>query len=137
MGRTMKTRISVWLRVLFVLGATGFAPPNPLPAAETVPPAPQWQEIELTFTAARDAANPYTYGRRGLAVPGKLFVLYLPEGGDVPINSPESAFLDSLVSICHQSCLGNVHDAPDPDTSASSAADVRWCRVRPVEPGLA
>jgi hypothetical protein len=29
----------------------------------------------------------YTYGRRGLAVPGKLFVLYLPEGGDVAIIS--------------------------------------------------
>jgi len=29
----------------------------------------------------------YTYGRRGLTVPGKLFVLYLPEGGDVPIIS--------------------------------------------------
>lgn len=29
----------------------------------------------------------YTYGRRGLAVPGKLFVLYLPEGGDVVILS--------------------------------------------------
>jgi hypothetical protein len=29
----------------------------------------------------------YTYGRRGLAVPGRLFVLYLPEGGDVPIIS--------------------------------------------------
>ena len=31
----------------------------------------------------------YTYGRRGLAVPGKLFVLYLPEGGDVPVISRE------------------------------------------------
>jgi len=31
----------------------------------------------------------YTYGRRGLAVPGKLFVVYLPEGGDLPVNSPE------------------------------------------------
>jgi hypothetical protein len=31
----------------------------------------------------------YTYGRRGLAVPGKLFVLYLPEGGDVAILSGE------------------------------------------------
>jgi hypothetical protein len=30
----------------------------PLLAAAT--PAPQWQEVELTFTAARDAANPYT-----------------------------------------------------------------------------
>ena len=29
----------------------------------------------------------YTYGRRSLAVQGKLFVLYLPEGGDVPIIS--------------------------------------------------
>jgi len=29
----------------------------------------------------------YTHGRRGLAVPGKLFVLYLPEGGDVAIIS--------------------------------------------------
>lgn len=29
----------------------------------------------------------YTYGRRGLAVPGKLFVLYLPEGGNVAILS--------------------------------------------------
>jgi hypothetical protein len=29
----------------------------------------------------------YTYGRRGLAVPGRLFVLYLPEGGDVAIIS--------------------------------------------------
>jgi hypothetical protein len=29
----------------------------------------------------------YTYGRRGLAVPGKLFVLYLPEGGTVAILS--------------------------------------------------
>jgi hypothetical protein len=29
----------------------------------------------------------YTYGRRGLAVPGKLFVLYLPEGGIAPILS--------------------------------------------------
>jgi hypothetical protein len=29
----------------------------------------------------------YTYGRRGLAVPGKLFVLYLPEGGSVAILS--------------------------------------------------
>jgi hypothetical protein len=28
---------------------------------------------------------PYSYGRRGLAVPGRLFVLYLPEGGDVAI----------------------------------------------------
>lgn len=26
-----------------------------------------------------------TYGRRGLLVPGKLFVVYLPEGGDVPV----------------------------------------------------
>lgn len=31
----------------------------------------------------------YTYGRRGLAVPGKLFVLFLPEGGDVSILSRE------------------------------------------------
>jgi hypothetical protein len=31
----------------------------------------------------------YTHGRRGLAVPGKLFVLYLPEGGDVSILSRE------------------------------------------------
>jgi hypothetical protein len=31
----------------------------------------------------------YTYGRRGLAVPGKLFVLYLPEGGDAAILSRE------------------------------------------------
>jgi len=31
----------------------------------------------------------YTYGRRGLAVPGKLFVVYLPEGGDLPVNSQE------------------------------------------------
>lgn len=30
-----------------------------------------------------------TYGRRGLAVPGKLLVLYLPEGGDVAIISRE------------------------------------------------
>ncbi len=29
----------------------------------------------------------YTYGRRGLAVPGKLFVLYLPEGGGTGIAS--------------------------------------------------
>ncbi len=29
----------------------------------------------------------YTYGRRGLAVPGKLFVLYLPEGGGTGILS--------------------------------------------------
>jgi hypothetical protein len=29
----------------------------------------------------------YTYGRRGLAVPGKFFVLYLPEGGNVAILS--------------------------------------------------
>jgi hypothetical protein len=29
----------------------------------------------------------YTYGRRGLAVPGKLFVLYLPEGGGTGIIS--------------------------------------------------
>jgi hypothetical protein len=29
----------------------------------------------------------YTYGQRGLAVPGKLFVLYLPKGGDVAIIS--------------------------------------------------
>ncbi|MBX3746126.1 MAG: DUF4038 domain-containing protein [Verrucomicrobiae bacterium] len=29
----------------------------------------------------------YTYGRRGLAVPGKLFVLYLPEGGSTAILS--------------------------------------------------
>ncbi len=29
----------------------------------------------------------YTYGRRGLAVPGKLFVLYLPEGGGTGITS--------------------------------------------------
>ena len=28
--------------------------------AEAATTAPQWQEIELTFTAARDAANPYT-----------------------------------------------------------------------------
>ena len=31
----------------------------------------------------------YTYGRRGLAVPGKLFVLYLPEGGGTGITSLE------------------------------------------------
>jgi hypothetical protein len=31
----------------------------------------------------------YTYGRRGLAVPGKFFVLYLPEGGDTAIISRE------------------------------------------------
>ncbi len=30
-----------------------------------------------------------TYGRRGLLVPGKLFVLYLPSGGDVAIVSPD------------------------------------------------
>jgi hypothetical protein len=30
-----------------------------------------------------------TYGRRGLAVPGRLLVLYLPEGGDVAIISRE------------------------------------------------
>ena len=29
----------------------------------------------------------YTYGRRGLAVPGRLFVLYLPEGGGTGILS--------------------------------------------------
>ncbi len=29
----------------------------------------------------------YTYGRRGLAVPGRLFVLYLPEGGGTGITS--------------------------------------------------
>jgi hypothetical protein len=29
----------------------------------------------------------YTYGRRGLAVPGTLFVLYLPEGGGTGITS--------------------------------------------------
>ena len=29
-------------------------------AAGTVATAPQWQEVELTFTAAREAANPYT-----------------------------------------------------------------------------
>jgi hypothetical protein len=29
----------------------------------------------------------YTYGRRALAVPGKLFVLYLPKGGNVAILS--------------------------------------------------
>lgn len=29
----------------------------------------------------------YTYGRRGLAVPGKLFVLYLPDGGGTAILS--------------------------------------------------
>jgi len=28
-----------------------------------------------------------TYGKRGLLVPGKLFVLYLPEGGDAAILS--------------------------------------------------
>jgi hypothetical protein len=39
------------------------------------------------FTAERDTANPYNYGRGGLAVPGKLFVLYLPEGGPVAILS--------------------------------------------------
>ena len=31
----------------------------------------------------------YTYGRRGLAVPGELFVLYLPEGGGTGITSLE------------------------------------------------
>jgi hypothetical protein len=31
----------------------------------------------------------YTYGRRGLAVPGKFFVLYLPEGGTTGITSFE------------------------------------------------
>ncbi len=31
----------------------------------------------------------FTYGRRGLAVPGTLFVLYLPEGGDTAIISRE------------------------------------------------
>lgn len=31
----------------------------------------------------------YTYGRRGLAVPGRLFVLYLPEGGGTGITSLE------------------------------------------------
>ena len=29
-------------------------------AAEVVATAPQWQEVELTFTATRDTANPYT-----------------------------------------------------------------------------
>ncbi len=29
-------------------------------AAQTAPTAPQWQEVELTFTASRDTANPYT-----------------------------------------------------------------------------
>ena len=28
--------------------------------AEAVTTAPQWQEVELTFTAIRDTANPYT-----------------------------------------------------------------------------
>lgn len=31
----------------------------------------------------------YTYGRRGLAVPGKLFVLYLSNGGDLQILSQD------------------------------------------------
>lgn len=31
----------------------------------------------------------YTYGRRGLAVPGRLFVLYLPDGGGTGITSLE------------------------------------------------
>ena len=31
----------------------------------------------------------YTYGRRALAVPGKLFVLYLPEGGGTGILSKD------------------------------------------------
>ncbi len=39
--------------------------------------------------AGMEPNSTYTYGRRGLAVPGKLFVLYLPEGGDVPIISRE------------------------------------------------
>jgi len=61
--------------------------------------APQWQEIELEFNAAQifdglpfAEMQPnwtYTYGRRGLAVPGKFFVLYLPEGGNTGITSLE------------------------------------------------
>jgi hypothetical protein len=42
---------------LVVLALMAFVTPTNIANAQT---APQWQEVELTFTATRQAANPYT-----------------------------------------------------------------------------
>ncbi|MFN8004636.1 MAG: DUF5060 domain-containing protein [Acidobacteriota bacterium] len=51
-------------RIIFVLLLTisglGFAPAPHKADAQSVTSAPQWQEVELTFNAARETANPYT-----------------------------------------------------------------------------
>ena len=48
------------IRVLLITGAFHCTPAPQAAAAESAMTAPQWQEVELTFTATRDTANPYT-----------------------------------------------------------------------------
>jgi len=52
MKRTSPTTLAVAL-IFFTLATRTVT-------AQNSHTAPQWQEVELTFTASRDAANPYT-----------------------------------------------------------------------------
>ncbi len=46
--------------LLLGIGGIWLASATRMVATESVTTAPQWQEVELTFTASRDDANPYT-----------------------------------------------------------------------------
>jgi hypothetical protein len=46
--------------LLLGIGGIWLASATRMAAAESVTAAPQWQEVELTFTPTRDTANPYT-----------------------------------------------------------------------------
>jgi hypothetical protein len=50
---------------LLALALIGFIMVIAAATAQSVQTAPQWQEVELTFTAERETANPYT-GHGGL-----------------------------------------------------------------------
>ncbi len=55
-----------------------------------------------------------TYGKRGLLVPGKLFVLYLPEGGD-------AALLSRAVPRCYR--VFEIQLAPFPVGKSGGTTD--------------
>jgi hypothetical protein len=55
----MNTSTLVLYTASLAMGGLGSASLPRLTAAAPPTNAPQWQEVELTFTATRDAANPY------------------------------------------------------------------------------
>jgi hypothetical protein len=57
--------------------------------------AEQWAETEIVLTSGKQVQNPYTdievnpelaSGKLCLAIPGKLYIVYLPEGGNCKLS---------------------------------------------------